>query len=222
MLDSVKRAVDWMFGQTNEQKLSKLQTYVNQVNAFAKETAELSNQELRNKTAEFKNRLEKGESLEDLIPEAFAVVREVAERKTEMRPYDVQIIGAVTLHRRNIAEMATGEGKTLVATLPAYLNGLVGQVHIATVNDYLARRDQEWMGPIYEALGLDISVIQEDMDIQARKEAYEADIVYGTASQFGFDYLRDNMVISEDQRVGAKRDYAIVDEIDSILIDEAR
>jgi len=222
MLDSVKRAVDWMFGQTNEQKLSKLQTYVNQVNAFAKETAELSNQELRNKTAEFKNRLEKGESLEDLIPEAFAVVREVAERKTEMRPYDVQIIGAVTLHRRNIAEMATGEGKTLVATLPAYLNGLVGQVHIATVNDYLARRDREWMGPIYESLGLDVSVIQEDMDIPARKEAYQSDVIYGTASQFGFDYLRDNMVISEDQRVGAKRDYAIVDEIDSILIDEAR
>lgn len=222
MFDSVKHAVDWMFGQTNEQKLSKLQTYVDQVNALAKETSELSDSELRNKTDEFKNRLEKGESLADLIPEAFAVVREVAERKTGMRPYDVQIIGAVTLHHRNIAEMATGEGKTLVATLPAYLNGLVGQVHIATVNDYLARRDREWMGPIYESLGLDVSVIQEDMDIPARKEAYQSDVIYGTASQFGFDYLRDNMVISEDQRVGAKRDYAIVDEIDSILIDEAR
>lgn len=222
MFDSIMHAVDWLFGETNKQKVSNLQKYVEQVNALSSEVSDLSDEELRGKTDEFRRRLENGEELDDILSEAFAVVREVAERKTDMRPYDVQIIGGVTLHRRNIAEMATGEGKTLVATMPAYLNGLVGQVHIATVNDYLARRDREWMGPIYEALGLDISVIQEDMDIQARKEAYEADIVYGTASQFGFDYLRDNMVARKDQRVGARRDFVVVDEIDSILIDEAR
>lgn len=222
MLDSIKHAVDWLFGETNKQKISNLQKYVEQVNGLASDFSDLPEEELRSKTDEFRSRLEEGEELDNLIPEAFAVVREVAERETGMRPYDVQIIGAVTLHQRNIAEMATGEGKTLVATMPAYLNGLEGQVHIATVNDYLARRDREWMGPIYETLGLDVSVIQEDMDIQARKEAYKADVVYGTASQFGFDYLRDNMVARKEQRVGAQRDFAIVDEIDSILIDEAR
>ena len=222
MFDKVKKAVDWVFGQTNEQKLSKLRNYADQVNDLSDEVAELSQEEMRSWTEEFREKISSGTDPDDLIPEAFALVREAAERETGMRPYDVQIIGGVALHQRRIAEMATGEGKTLVATMPAYLNGLTGQVHIATVNDYLAQRDRNWMGPIYETLGLDVSVIQEDMDVEARKEAYEADIVYGTANQFGFDYLRDNMVISEDQRVGADRDFAIIDEIDSILIDEAR
>ncbi|MFW6190614.1 MAG: preprotein translocase subunit SecA, partial [Candidatus Bipolaricaulota bacterium] len=222
MFDKVKRAVDWIFGQTNEQKLSKLRDYVDRVNELSSEIKKLSPEEMRRKTDEFRERIADGAELDDLIPEAFALVREVAERETGMRPYDVQIIGAVALHQRRIAEMATGEGKTLVATMPAYLNALEGQVHIATVNDYLARRDRDWMGPIYEELGLDVSVIQENMGVEARKEAYEADVVYGTANQFGFDYLRDNMVLSKDQRVGAERDFAIIDEIDSILIDEAR
>jgi len=222
MFEKVKQAVDWIFGQTNEQKLSKLHNYVDEVNELSEEVAQLSKAEMRERTQEFRDRLDNGAELDELIPEAFALVREVAERETGMRPYDVQIIGAVALHQRRIAEMATGEGKTLVATMPAYLNALVGQVHIATVNDYLAQRDREWMGPIYEELGLEVSVIQEDMDTEARKQAYEADVVYGTANQFGFDYLRDNMVLSEDQRVGANRHFAIIDEIDSVLIDEAR
>ncbi|MFB6290227.1 MAG: preprotein translocase subunit SecA [Candidatus Bipolaricaulia bacterium] len=222
MFDKVKKAVDWVFGQTNEQKLSKLRNYVKKVNDLEDEIADLSPEEMRQKTEEFREIISSGTDPDELIPEAFALVREAAKRETGMRPYDVQIIGGVALHQRRIAEMATGEGKTLVATMPAYLNGLTGQVHIATVNDYLAKRDRNWMGPIYEILGLDVSVIQEDMDVEARKQAYEADIVYGTANQFGFDYLRDNMVISEDQRVGANRDFAIIDEIDSILIDEAR
>ncbi|MBS3786759.1 preprotein translocase subunit SecA [Candidatus Bipolaricaulota bacterium] len=222
MFDKVKRAVDWVFGQTNDQKLSRLRSYVDRVNDFEDEVADLSEKEMRKKTEEFREKISSGTDKEELIPEAFALVREAAERETGMRPYDVQIIGGVALHQRRIAEMATGEGKTLVATMPAYLNGITGQVHIATVNDYLAERDRNWMGPIYETLGLDVSVIQEDMGVEARKQAYEADIVYGTANQFGFDYLRDNMVMSEDQRVGANRDFAIIDEIDSILIDEAR
>ncbi|MCF7876226.1 preprotein translocase subunit SecA [Candidatus Bipolaricaulota bacterium] len=222
MFNKVKKAVDWVFGQTNDQKLSKLRNYVDRVNELGDEVAELSPKEMRKKTEEFKKDMDSGAELDDLLPEAFALVREVAERETGMRPYDVQIIGAAALHQRRIAEMATGEGKTLVATMPAYLNALEGQVHIATVNDYLAQRDRNWMGPIYETLGLEVSVIQEDMEIEARQEAYEADIIYGTASQFGFDYLRDNMVTSAEQRVGADRDFAIIDEIDSILIDEAR
>ncbi|MFW6006008.1 MAG: preprotein translocase subunit SecA [Candidatus Bipolaricaulota bacterium] len=222
MFDKVKKAVDWVFGQTNDQKLSRLRNYVDRVNELEDEVANLSAEGMRKKTEEFRERTSSGTDPDELIPEAFALVREAAKRETGMRPYDVQIVGGVALHQRRIAEMATGEGKTLVATMPAYLNGLTGQVHIATVNDYLAKRDRNWMGPIYETLGLDVSVIQEDMDVEARKKAYEADIVYGTANQFGFDYLRDNMVISRDQRVGANRDFAIIDEIDSILIDEAR
>ncbi|MCF7890594.1 preprotein translocase subunit SecA [Candidatus Bipolaricaulota bacterium] len=222
MFDRVKKAVDWVFGQTNEQKLSRLRNYVDRVNDLEDEVADLSAEEMKEKTEKFREKISSGTELDELIPETFALVREAAKRETGMRPYDVQIIGGAALHERRIAEMATGEGKTLVATMPAYLNGLTGQVHIATVNDYLAERDRNWMGPIYETLGLDVSVIQEDMDVEARKKAYEADIVYGTANQFGFDYLRDNMVMSREQRVGASRDFAIIDEIDSILIDEAR
>jgi len=222
VLELIKRTVDRIFGETNEQKLKRLQPYLEAVNALAAEIKKLSDQELAAKTHEFKARLKEGETLDDLLPEAFAVVREVAERKVGLRPYDVQVLGAVVLHQRRIAEMKTGEGKTLVATMPAYLNALVGKVHIVTVNDYLAKRDREWMGPIYEHLGLRVGLLQEGMSIEERKRAYECDIIYGTNTQFGFDYLRDNLAISWDQRVQTGLDYAIVDEIDNILIDEAR
>lgn len=222
MLDSLKRAVDWVFGQTNEQKLNKLRNFADEVNRLGEEVSELTDQELKKRTEKFRDRLESGEKEEDILPEAFAVAREAADRQTEMRPYDVQILGAVTLYQGKIAEMQTGEGKTLVATMPAYLNALKGQTHIATVNDYLAQRDREWMGPIYESLGLKVGALQEDMEIEERREVYRSDIVYGTAAQFGFDYLRDNMVSEPEKRVQPRRDYVIIDEIDSVLIDEAR
>ncbi len=222
VLEKVKKAVDWVFGDTNEQKLKKLSVHVDQVNSLSNEVSTFSDAQLRAKTDQFKKRLSTGESVDDLLPEAFAVVREVASRQVDMRPFDVQVLGAVVLHQRRIAEMKTGEGKTLVATMPAYLNALEGKVHIVTVNDYLARRDREWMGPIYESLGLEVGLIQEEMDIEERKKAYQADIVYGTNNQFGFDYLRDHMVTSPEQKVQTSLDYAIIDEIDNILIDEAR
>ncbi len=222
MLDSLKRAVDWVFGQTNEQKLNKLRNFADEVNELGEEVSELTDRELEKRTEKFRDRLESGEKEEDILPEAFAVVREAADRQTEMRPYDVQILGAVALYQGKIAEMKTGEGKTLVATMPAYLNALKGQTHIATVNDYLAQRDREWMGPIYESLGLKVGALQEDMDIEERREVYRSDVVYGTAAQFGFDYLRDNMVSEPEKRVQPQRDYVIIDEIDSVLIDEAR
>jgi len=214
--------IDYLFGQTNEQRLKRLQPYLVATNSFQDQMRSLSDGQLASKTDVFKNRLSNGESLDDILPEAFAVVREAAARTVNMRPFDVQILGAVVLHQRRIAEMVTGEGKTLVATLPAYLNALTGKVHIITVNDYLARRDREWMGPIYESLGLTVGLIQEEIEPKQRKVAYEADIVYGTNSQFGFDYLRDNMVISPEQKVQQRLDFAIIDEIDNILIDEAR
>ena len=222
VLETLKRAVDWLFGETNEQKLKRLQPYLEAVNELGPEVARLSDAELRAKTDEFRERLARGETLDDLLPEAFAVVREVAERTIGLRPYDVQILGAIVLHQRRIAEMKTGEGKTLVATMPAYLNALVGKVHIVTVNDYLAKRDRYWMGPIYEFLGLKVGLLQEGMPLEERKAAYQCDIIYGTNNQFGFDYLRDNLAISVDQRVQTSLDYAIIDEIDNILIDEAR
>ena len=221
-LEVLKRAVDWLFGETNEQKLRRLQPYLEAVNALGPEVKRLSDDELAAKTGEFRARLEEGEMIDDLLPEAFAVVREVAERRVGLRPFDVQVLGAVVLHQRRIAEMKTGEGKTLVATMPAYLNALVGKVHIVTVNDYLAKRDRHWMGPIYEFLGLKVGLLQEGMEIPERKEAYQCDIIYGTNNQFGFDYLRDNLAISVDQRVQTGLDYAIIDEVDNILIDEAR
>ncbi|NQT22456.1 MAG: preprotein translocase subunit SecA, partial [Candidatus Omnitrophica bacterium] len=165
----------------------------------------------------------KNEIFEDILPEAFAVVREVARRTIGMRHFDVQIMGGIVLHEGKIAEMATGEGKTLVATLPTYLNGLAGEgVHIVTVNDYLAKRDRNWMGPIFEFLGLTVGVIQHDMDTETRRKQYLCDITYGTNNEFGFDYLRDNLVISKDEMVQRKHNFAIVDEVDSILVDEAR
>jgi preprotein translocase subunit SecA len=195
---------------------------VDEINRLEPEIQKLSDDQLRAKTDEFKDRLAHGETLDNILPEAFAVVRETARRTIGLRPFDVQLIGGIVIHQGKIAEMKTGEGKTLVATMPAYLNALVGKVHIVTVNDYLAKRDREWMGPIYEALGLKVGLLQETSTPEERKHAYQCDIIYGTNAQFGFDYLRDNLVISWEQRVQTGLDFAIVDEIDNILIDEAR
>ncbi len=217
---------DWtkkIFGDPNERELKKLQPIVEKIGSYEPDILKLSDEELKNKTPKFKERLDKGETLDDILPEVFAVVREVAKRVTKMRPFDVQLIGGIILHQGKIAEMATGEGKTLVATMPAYLNALKGNsVHIVTVNDYLAKRDRHWMGGIYESLGLKVGLIQHDMRIDERKKAYEVDIIYGTNNEFGFDYLRDNMAIHLEGVVQRGYDFAIVDEVDSILIDEAR
>jgi preprotein translocase subunit SecA len=207
----------------NERELRRIRPLAEAVNQLEAEVVRLSDADLQAKTVTFRQRFEQGETLEDLLPEAFAVVRETAKRVLQMRHFDVQLIGGIVLHEGKIAEMATGEGKTLVATLPAYLNALTGRgVHIVTVNDYLARRDTEWMGPIYRRLGLTVGTIQHDMDDAARKQAYQADIVYGTNNEFGFDYLRDHMKFSLGDCVQRELHYAIVDEVDSILIDEAR
>ncbi|MBV9440793.1 MAG: preprotein translocase subunit SecA, partial [Candidatus Eremiobacteraeota bacterium] len=207
----------------NERELKRLRRTVERVNALEPEIEKLSDDELRGKTVEFKGRLEKGEPLDQLLPEAFAVVRETAKRAIGMRHFDVQIMGGQALHEGNVAEMRTGEGKTLVATLPVYLNALTGMgVHVVTVNDYLAKRDAEWMGPVYTALGLSVGVIQHDLDHAARKAAYDCDVTYVTNNEVGFDYLRDNMAWALDQMVQRHLNYAIVDEVDSILIDEAR
>ena len=210
-------------GSQNERELKRTQPIVERINAFEDSVAQLSGSDLKSKTAEFRSRFEEGETLDELLAETFAVVREAGKRTVMMRHFDVQLIGGVVLHHGKIAEMKTGEGKTLVATLPVYLNSLAGKgAHIVTVNDYLARRDAEWMGPIYEILGLSVGVIQHDMPEEDRKEAYQADVTYGTNNEFGFDYLRDNMKYSIDDCVQRAPHYAIVDEVDSILIDEAR
>jgi preprotein translocase subunit SecA len=219
MFELVKK----IFGNSNERELKKLQPIVDKINSYEPNISKLNDGELKDKTAELKERLNKGEALDKILPEAFAVVREVAKRVTKMRPFDVQLVGGIVLHQGKIAEMATGEGKTLVATMPAYLNALSGSnVHIVTVNDYLAKRDRYWMGAIYEFLGLKVGLIQHDMNIDERKKAYEAAIVYGTNNEFGFDYLRDNMAIRLEDVVQKGYHFAIVDEVDSILIDEAR
>lgn len=212
-----------IFGTKNERDLKKLQPYVAAINALEPQISALTDAQLQAKTAEFKEKLRQGATLDDILIEAFAVVREVARRTVRMRHFDVQLMGGIVLHQGKIAEMKTGEGKTLVATLPAYLNALEGKgVHIVTVNDYLARRDAEWMGPIYKFLGLSVGVIQHDMSDADRKKAYQADITYGTNNEFGFDYLRDNMKFRLEDLVQRGFNYAIVDEVDSILIDEAR
>lgn len=210
-------------GTKNERELKRLKPIVERINALEPSMQKLSDAELQRKTVEFKERLEKGESLDSLLPEAFAVVRETARRVLGMRHFDVQLMGGIVLHQGKIAEMKTGEGKTLVATLPSYLNALTGKgVHIVTVNDYLAKRDAEWMGPIYRFLGLTVGYITSGMDNEERKKAYLCDITYGTNSEFGFDYLRDNMKYSLEDMVQRGHYYAIIDEVDSILIDEAR
>ncbi|HEX3463445.1 MAG TPA: preprotein translocase subunit SecA, partial [Candidatus Elarobacter sp.] len=207
----------------NERELKKLRRTAERVNALEPEISALTDDQLRAKTDEFKARLEKGETLDQLLPEAFAVVREVGKRVLGMRHFDVQIMGGQALHEGNVAEMRTGEGKTLVATLPVYLNALTGKgVHVVTVNDYLAKRDAEWMGPIYEALGMSVGVIQHDLEPPERRAAYDSDITYVTNNEVGFDYLRDNMAWTLDQMVQRHLNFAIVDEVDSILIDEAR
>jgi len=212
-----------LFGSKNDRVLKALQPMVARINALEPEIARLDDAGLAAKTVEFKGRLAQGENLDSLLPEAFAVAREGAHRVLGMRPFDVQLIGGIILHQGKIAEMRTGEGKTLVATLPVYLNALTGRgVHVVTVNDYLARRDAEWMGQIYRFLGLSVGVIVHGLDDEERKEAYNADITYGTNNEFGFDYLRDNMKFELASFCQRPFYYAIVDEVDSILIDEAR
>jgi len=212
-----------IFGSANERELKKLVPIVDVINSFEPEIRKLSDDQLKAKTAEFRQRLENGEELDDLLAEAFAVVREASDRALAMRPFDVQLIGGVVLHQGKIAEMKTGEGKTLVATMPIYLNALSGKgVHLVTVNDYLAKRDSEWMGQIYKFLGLTVGCIVHGLDDNERKQAYNSDITYGTNNEFGFDYLRDNMKFRIEELVQRDLHYAIVDEVDSILIDEAR
>jgi preprotein translocase subunit SecA len=210
-------------GSQNDRDLKRLRPRIAEINAFEDSIKLLSEDQLRGKTAEFRTRLANGETLEDLLPEAFAVVREAGRRVVQMRHYDVQLVGGIVLHNGTIAEMKTGEGKTLVATLPAYLNALEGKgVHVVTVNDYLARRDSEWMGRVYRYLGMSVGVIQHDLNDQQRQVAYGCDITYGTNNEFGFDYLRDNMKFDLAAMVQRGHHFAIVDEVDSILIDEAR
>ena len=210
-------------GSKNERDVRRLGDGIEPINALEPSITPLSDDELSAKTAEFRSRLQGGETLDDLLPEAFAVVREVAKRTVKMRHFDSQLMGGIVLHQGKIAEMKTGEGKTVVATLPVYLNALTGRgVHVVTVNDYLARRDSEWMGRVYTALGLSVGLIQHDLPDAERKKAYAADVTYGTNNEFGFDYLRDNMKYSLDSMVQRAFQYAIVDEVDSILIDEAR
>ncbi len=220
MLGNIAKMV---FGSRNERLLKSMGKIVSKINGLEEELSQLSDTELAAKTVNFKERLASGETLDDILPEAFAVVREVSKRTLGLRHFDVQLIGGMVLHQGNIAEMRTGEGKTLVATLPTYLNALTGKgVHIVTVNDYLAKRDSDWMRPIYEFLGLTVGVNLANMSHQEKQEAYQCDITYGTNNEFGFDYLRDNMVFSLDEKVQRKLNFAVIDEVDSILIDEAR
>ena len=212
-----------LFKSYSEKEVKRVRPIINKINGLEEEISKLSDSELRAKTQYFKEQLKEGKTLDDILPEAFAVVREASKRVLGMRHFDVQLIGGIILHQGRIAEMKTGEGKTLVATLPVYLNALEGKgVHVITVNDYLAKRDSEWMGKLYKFLGLSVGLVIAGMEPKEKQEAYNADVTYGTNNEFGFDYLRDNMVIYKDQLVQRGLHYAIVDEIDSILIDEAR
>ncbi|MCY2966201.1 MAG: preprotein translocase subunit SecA, partial [Planctomycetota bacterium] len=231
----VERLITRMFGASNERMIRKLGferkgdvttivpgSTLDRINQLEATLKPLTDDELRQSAAKFRARLAKGETLDDLLPEAFAAVREAGLRYLKMRHYDVQMIGGYVLHKGMIGEMVTGEGKTLVATLPTFLNALAGKVHVITVNDYLARRDMEWMGPLYMGLGLTVGCIQSHQETDEKAEAYGCDITYGTNNEFGFDYLRDNMKPSHEQQVQGPLYYAVVDEIDNILIDEAR
>ena len=212
-----------IFGTYSEKEVKRVMPIVDKINGLEPEISKLSDEELTGKTQEFKKRLNEGEALDDILPEAFAVVREASKRVLGMRHFDVQLIGGIILHQGRIAEMKTGEGKTLVATLPVYLNALTGKgVHVVTVNDYLAKRDSEWMGKLYKFLGLSVGLVIAGMNSEQKQKAYNSDITYGTNNEYGFDYLRDNMVIYKNDMVQRPLNYAIVDEIDSILIDEAR
>ncbi|HRS97321.1 MAG TPA: DEAD/DEAH box helicase, partial [Smithella sp.] len=219
----IEKILKLIVGTKNERELKRISVLLNEVNNFEPQMMALSDEELRAKTDYFREKLQKGLTLDDILTEAFAVAREAARRTLMMRPFDVQVIGGIVLHEGKIAEMKTGEGKTLAATMPLYLNALEGKgCHVVTVNDYLAKRDAEWMGPIYKFLGLTVGVIVNGMDDEERRKAYHADITYGTNNEFGFDYLRDNMKFTLDDYVQRDFHYAIVDEVDSILIDEAR
>ena len=212
-----------MFGNYSKREVKRVQPICDKVLALEDKYAAMSESELKNQTTILKERLANGETTDDILPEAFATCREAGWRVLGMKHFPVQIIGGIVLHQGRIAEMKTGEGKTLVATLPAYLNALTGEgVHIVTVNDYLARRDSEWMGKLYRYLGLSVGLICHDLDNEGRKKAYAADITYGTNNELGFDYLRDNMVVYKENKVQRPHAFAIVDEVDSILIDEAR
>ena len=211
-----------IFGTKSERLLKEIKPIVAQINELEPEMQAKSDAELKAMTFKFKERLAAGETLDDILPEAFAVTREAAKRVLGQRHYDVQLIGGIVLHQGRIAEMKTGEGKTLVSTLPAYLNALSGKgVHIVTVNDYLAKRDSEWMGKVYTFLGLTVGVVVHDLKAEERREAYNCDITYATNNELGFDYLRDNMVTYKEHLVQRPLNYAVVDEVDSILIDEA-
>ena len=212
-----------IFGTHSDHELKRIYPIVDRIEAMDEDMQKLTDEELRDKTKEFKERLANGETLDDILPEAFATVREAASRSLHMKHYRVQLIGGIVLHQGRIAEMRTGEGKTLVSTLPAYLNALAGKgVHIVTVNDYLAKRDAEWMGQVHRFLGLTVGVVLNEMDNDERREAYNCDITYVTNNELGFDYLRDNMVIYKEQLVQRGLSYAVIDEVDSVLIDEAR
>src|SRR3989337_1315382 len=220
MISSLLKSI---FGSRNDRLLKEYRATIQSINKLEADIAKLSDTELRSKTDSFRQRFAQGESLDALLPEAFAVVRESSSRVLGMRHYDVQLIGGMVLHHGKIAEMRTGEGKTLMATLPAYLNAISGKgVHVVTVNDYLASRDAEWMGRLYRFLGLSVGVIQHDLNDAARQVAHRADTTYGTNNEFGFDYLRDNMKFDLSHYVQRGHCFAIVDEVDSILIDEAR
>jgi len=219
----IKALMGAIFGSQNERDIKKIKPVADKINSFESQIEKLSDEELKLKTQEFKKRLLAGETLDGILPEAFACVREASKRTIGLRHFDVQMIGGCILHSGKIAEMRTGEGKTLVATLAVYLNALEGKgVHVVTVNDYLAKRDKEWMEPIYNALGMTVGNVCHDVSNEERKQAYLCDITYVTNNELGFDYLRDNMVVSKEQRVLRPLNYAIIDEVDSILIDEAR
>ena len=212
-----------IFGTYSQRELKKIAPIINKIESYEKEFEKLTDEQLKNKTEEFKEMIRSGKTLDDILPEAFAVAREASWRVLGMKHFREQLIGGIVLHQGRIAEMKTGEGKTLVATLPAYLNALSGKgVHVITVNDYLAKRDRDQMAQLYEFLGLTTGVIIHDLDNEQRREAYNCDITYGTNNEFGFDYLRDNMVVYKEERVQRNLNFCIVDEVDSILIDEAR
>ena len=219
----ITKILSKIIGSANERQLKHLVPFVQKINVLEPSVSALTDDQLAAKTLEFKERLARGAKLDDLLVEAYAVVREVSKRKLGMRPFDVQLMGAVVLHQGKIAEMKTGEGKTLVAAMPLYLNALLGKgVHLVTVNDYLAHRDAEWNAPIYRGLGMEVACLQNQMDDRERQQAYQADILYATNNELGFDYLRDNMKFRLEDYVQRELYYAIVDEVDSILIDEAR
>src|SRR3990167_6967417 len=212
-----------IFGSRNDRLLKQYRSVVARINALEPQFEQLTDDGLRAKTQEFKDRVAKGETLDAILPEAFAVVREGSKRVMKMRHFDVQMLGGMSLHYGKISEMGTGEGKTLTATLPVYLNALTGKgVHVVTVNDYLASRDAQWMGKLYNFLGLSVGINLPNMSREEKQAAYQSDITYGTNNEYGFDYLRDNMVYEVADRVQRGLNYAIVDEVDSILIDEAR